>query len=419
MSSSSCVRLRQLQPTALVLGAGIQGVCAALALHSHGYRVTLIDQAEGCMSRASGRNEAKIHLGLVYANDDSFRTSALMLDASLAFAPLLESWLGRPLAWPGMRSNPFIYAVMQDSLLTFDQVCDFYGRVQAAYEERLEGRSYLGQRPRSLWRPIAPSDSPGWIEASEISGLIETAEVALDLVKLRDELSAGLEAAAGVEPLFGMRVASAERTPLGFSVEGLTTTGERWQRKADILVNCLWEGRLQLDESMGIKPDRPWVYRLKYRVMGALPRSLANLPSLTFVLGPYGDIATYSTGPTYLSWYPACLQGWSDELAPPMDWGPACEGREGLVKTETIARETLAALDRIVPGIAGTAVQQVDAGVIFSWGRTHVDVDDPSSELHERYAIGVASHDGYFSIDTGKFTCAPLFASHLIEALDA
>ena len=161
------------------------------------------------------------------------------------------------------------------------------------------------------------------------------------------------------------------------------------------------------------------MYRLKYRVLGQLPRRFANLPSLTFVLGPYGDIATYPNGgPTYLSWYPACLQGWSDELAPPAAWGPACEGREAPVKAEAIARETLAALDRFVPGVAETIAQHVDAGVIFSWGQSHVDVDNPRSELHERYAIGVASHDGYFSIDTGKFTCAPLFASHLLDALD-
>jgi hypothetical protein len=60
----------------------------------------------------------------------------------------------------------------------------------------------------------------------------------------------------------------------------------------------------------------------------------------------------------------------------------------------------------------------VDAGVIFSWGESHIDVDDPGSELHQRHAIGVHAHDGYFSIDTGKFTCAPLFASHLLDALE-
>src|SRR4029079_8820467 len=108
--------------TALVLGAGIQGVCAALALSSRGYRVTLVDQGDGCMLRPSLRNEAKIHLGFVYANDASFRTSELMLEAALAFGPLLEEWLG-PVDWNSLRSKSVTHATVNGSLLTFDARC--------------------------------------------------------------------------------------------------------------------------------------------------------------------------------------------------------------------------------------------------------------------------------------------------------
>lgn len=410
---------RESGPSALVLGAGFQGVCAALALASRGYAVELVDQADRCFTRASGRNEAKIHLGFVYANDDSFRTASLMLDASLAFAPSLESWLGRELDWPAMCSTPFTYAVMPDSLLSLDQVCAFYARVQAAYEERLAGRTYLGKAPTTVWRPIARRDWPAWIASDQISGLIETAEVAIDLERLRAQLEAALVASPRIALRFGSRVDAVERIAGGFRVSGSARAGERWQREAGIVVNCLWEGRLQLDRSMGIEPSRQWVYRLKYRVLGGLPPELVNLPSLTFVLGPYGDIATYAGASTYLSWYPTCLQGWSDELTPPKAWAAACEGRADPATGAAIARETLAALDRIVPGVAGSTVTHVDAGVICSWGHSYVDVDDPRSELHERHAIGVAAHEGYFSIDTGKFTCAPLFASRLLDALDA
>jgi len=405
------------KPAALVLGAGIQGLCAAFALQSRGYRVQLVDQADACMTRASGRNEAKIHLGFVYANDDSFRTASLMLDACLAFAPLLDSWLGKPLDWRSMRSRPFVYAVMRDSLLSFDQLCAFYARVQDACLERLRSGTYLGERPAFLWRPIPPPTWPAWIAPSQVAGLIETAEVALDLGQFSAHMASAL-ATSGIELLFGVRVESAARTPSGFRAEGSTATGESWRREADILVNCLWEDRLRLDETMGLRPSRPWVYRLKYRLLGELPPPLANLPSLTFVLGPYGDIATYPASPTYMNWYPACLQGWSDDLAPPPAWNEPCDGRVTAAAAAEITRQALSALDRIVPGLAGSRIDRVDAGVIFSWGESHIDVDDPGSELHQRHAIGVHAHDGYFSIDTGKFTCAPLFASHLLDALE-
>ena len=406
------------QPTALVLGAGLQGICAALALNSRGYNVTLIDQADGCMARTSGRNEAKIHLGFVYAHDESFRTSSLMLDASLAFAPLLESWLGGPLDWQSIRSTPFLYAVMPDSLLSFEELGEFYDRVQSAYLERLGARNYLGLQPRTIWRPVKPAGYPSWFDRSAISGLFETEEAAVDLDKLRNRLAAGVEEAERIHTRYGSRVENVERTPTGFRASGLTASGDAWEERADIVVNCLWGGRLTLDQAMGLRPERPWVYRLKYRVLGELPKQLAGLPSLTFVLGRYGDIATYGGATSYLSWYPACLQGWSDELAPPAAWADACAGRPDPATAERVASETLAALDRIVPGIAASTVTHVDAGVIFSWGRPHVDVDDPDSELHERYAVGVHAQDGYFSIDTGKFTCAPLFASQLLDALE-
>ena len=56
-------------PTAVVLGAGIQGICSALALAHQGYHVELIDQANQGMSRTSLVGEGKSHLGFVYAKD--------------------------------------------------------------------------------------------------------------------------------------------------------------------------------------------------------------------------------------------------------------------------------------------------------------------------------------------------------------
>lgn len=54
---------------------------------------------------------------------------------------------------------------------------------------------------------------------------------------------------------------------------------------------------------MGAAPRRRWVYRLKYRVLADLPDDLASkLPSLTIVLGKYGDLVTREGEPwVYLS----------------------------------------------------------------------------------------------------------------------
>lgn len=91
----------------LVLGAGIQGVCVALALRQRGYRVALVDRMPDLMLRTSLRNEGKIHLGFVYANDATFQTAPLMLRAALCFAPLFEEWLESDVNWRELSSLPF------------------------------------------------------------------------------------------------------------------------------------------------------------------------------------------------------------------------------------------------------------------------------------------------------------------------
>ena len=52
-----------------ILGAGLAGVGVALELSRRAIPVTLIEQDPLPINRASLRNEGKIHLGLIYAND--------------------------------------------------------------------------------------------------------------------------------------------------------------------------------------------------------------------------------------------------------------------------------------------------------------------------------------------------------------
>ncbi len=83
--------------------------------------------------------------------------------------------------------------------------------------------------------------------------------------------------------------------------------------------------------------------------------------------------------------------------------------------TLPIVQEALAAFDCIVPGILSSKIEAVDAGIICSWEES--DISDPESELHERFDVGVQSYDGYYWIDTGKFTCAPFFAQQFLNAI--
>lgn len=397
--------------TATVLGAGIQGVCAALALRAKGWRVRLVDQAPGAMLRASLRNEGKIHLGFIYANDPSFRTGRLMLRAALTFAPLIERWVPRSVDWEDLRSRPFTYLVMRDSMLTPDEIYSYYERLESKYRATRESwHHYLGMKPELLWRKGPP---PLEVDPERVAAAVMTAEVSIDLVAFR-KLLVGVVEESQISCHFARRVESVTRTAEGFSVEGVGRDSAGWILESDLVVNCLWEGRLKIDRGMGMEPDRPWVYRLKYRVLGELPQHLEGLPSLSLVLGPYGDIVPIP-GASYISWYPACRRGWSSDLTVPESWQKLCSGQVDRQTAKEVSGQVYEALEQFIPGISGSRTTSVDAGIVASWGAT--DVDEPDSELHQRFVIGVTGEDGYFSIDTGKFGCAPLFAEQLVERI--
>jgi monoamine oxidase len=79
-----------------VLGGGLQGCCAALALAERGTQVTLFDKNDLLLSRAAVANEGKIHLGYMYAGDPTLSTAKTMMTGALSFAPFFERYLGQP-----------------------------------------------------------------------------------------------------------------------------------------------------------------------------------------------------------------------------------------------------------------------------------------------------------------------------------
>jgi glycine/D-amino acid oxidase-like deaminating enzyme len=397
----------------LVLGAGIQGACAALAAAQAGHRVRVVDAADDGLSRASLRNEGKIHFGLVYANDRTGQTSSLMLEAALRFSPLVERWCGRPLPWATLRSRPFSYVVRRDSMCSPDELFDRYEKLQVEYEG-FEDAEYVGTRPERLWQPSPDAAARYGLDPTVVASIADTAEVAVDTVGLCAEIRGALHGHERIETRYGHTVEAARRTAAGFAVEGTRSDGTVWRDTAPVVVNCLWHQRIALDAHVGIPAEHPWVLRLKYRVLGRLPDSLGSLPSMTIVLGRFGDIVVHPARPTYLSWYPSCLAGWETASAP-ADWSLPCAGHDPRPEAAALARDTVAGLAGMIPALADFEIQSVDAGIIAAWGSS--DIDDPHSGLHERHEIGVHEHDGWFSIDTGKLTTAPLFAQHLMELI--
>lgn len=397
-----------------VLGAGLTGVATALELANQGVHVTLVDQDPCAVNRASLRNEGKIHLGLIYANDRTLATARLQLEGALSFRSLLHRWIG-PRADTLPLSTPFVYLVARDSLLSADQLEQHYAAIESLYREHIRHDAaidYLGTQPTRLYTRCAPGRIPKPLPADHFISAFLTSELAIDT----DALAVALRDAVGesehIDFLPGHKVISVERANGILRVEGTNREGT-WRIDADQVVNALWENRIAFDRMIGVDCPMGWVHRLKYRVIAHLPIRLRGGPSATMVLGPYGDVVVRADGTAYLSWYPVGLQGWTHEISPPAAWNAPCCGEAGEAQSKSLARDILGAIDAWYPGMGESRPILVDAGAIVAYGKT--DVDDASSALHDRTRVGVTSVEGYHSVDPGKLTTAPLFAKRAAD----
>lgn len=394
-----------------VLGAGFQGVCAALELAARGVDVDLYDRHSACVTQAGSRNEGKIHLGFVYANDASFETARLLAFGALTFDRALERWLECDISDLGL-STPHNYAVHRDSLLPPAAVLAHFARVRDAVHEIGRSRSctYLGQDARTVGFEL---QDPGAVyDPAAIAAVIRTDERAVDVRRLAERLRDRVADEPRLTFHPGVEITGAARDNgsirVAFARDGVVQS--RCYRHA---INCLWDGKLAIDKAIGFLPDHRHLYRLKFGISILLEEPNCSVPSTTFVVGPFGDIVRLDERRMYLSWYPVACRGRSTALTPP-DWPRELAGDAA----RQMIDQTIAAFARLVPPMQALDARRfveasVAGGVILAAGET--DIDDPHSRLHARTDVGIRSLDGYHSVDTGKYTLAPMYALEIAD----
>jgi hypothetical protein len=395
-----------------VLGAGLQGACVAFELASRGVQVDLYDKNDLPVTQASALNEAKIHLGFFYGKDSSLKTARLVAQGAVTFAPLLRRWLGDDIDRVPV-SPPYYYAVTRDSILPAEQVERHFKATSKVVNELIPGvPDYFGVDCRDA--PYRMQSYDEFFDPRSIVAAFRTPEIAISAASLAAIVRSHLFAEPDIRCILGATVRRVTIRDSGIEV-GFERAGESLSEGYDQVVNALWDGRLAIDATAGIMPQRPWSFRLKYDVHVRQAPFHSAVPSVTLVLGAFGDVVRYDNGEMCLSWYPVGMKKMTSELAPPA-WPPVLDGEAA----EEVRSGTFAALSKMVPGLTDLAVyclseSEVQGAVIFAWGAT--DISDPASELHTRFDIGPRSYGRYHSIDTGKLTTAPLFGKMMADLI--
>jgi hypothetical protein len=164
----------------------------------------------------------------------------------------------------------------------------------------------------------------------------------------------------------------------------IRTADNRTDGPFDSVVNALWEGRLAIDGSLGLRPKGTWSYRCR-RCLFVRTRTPVDAPSAVVCAGPFGDIKSYSRHDFYVSWYPAGLLAAGEDLAPPPT------PRLDAAATAALARATFDGLGGILGCMSDIRLAaetvEVEGGWVFARGRG--SLGNARSGLHKRHRTGV------------------------------
>lgn len=389
-----------------VLGAGALGTCLALELARRDREVDVYEMDAQPISRAGAKNEGKIHQGFIYAKNDPTRTARLMAHGALEFRRSLARWVDVESCL--VLSTPFLYAVRKGSMLGVEELRRHYDRCRANFAElsaSSEG-DYLGRECAATFEEVDRDELASELNPDAFLTAFRTSELAVDPRAVAAALREAFAADEKIHGFFGAGVEHVEERSDGSFVVHVEGDGSP-RAPYDQVVNCLWHDLLRIDRTVGLEPPRTWSFRHKFgsRVRHSLLP--ADLPSVTVVLGPYGDLVNFGGRGFFLSWYPEGMVDMTSELAPPRGWTDWSRER----RLEVFWRSHERWLD-LCPKLGDLDFpdDSVDpvSGVIFAWGDT--DIDDEDSGLHSRFEVGIRSHGGFHSINTGKYTLAPWMA---------
>lgn len=388
-----------------VLGAGIMGCAVAIHLARRGVDVTVFDREPAPMAAASRWNEGKIHLGYLYGADPTLSTARHLLTGGLQFEDRMRELIDADLAGHATTEDD-VYLVHRDSVVGPGDLRARFEEISGLVSEHPDAGRYLVDVSDTRVTDLTADELRVMAGADIVAGF-RVPERSVDTRWIADRLAAAVAAESGVTLRLGTTVAGVE--PRDSAARGwCVRVDDGDDEDFDLVVNALWNGRLPIDVTAGLTPEAPWTHRYR-RCVFVRTRSEHELASALVAVGPFGDVKNYNGRDFYLSWYPAGLvaEGNGLELAAPA----APSGSEA----DAFVARVRAALEPLMPGIGPVLDDAesviVDGGFVFARGTG--GLVDPRSGLHRRDRYGVQRRDGYYSVDTGKYSTAPWLAREL------
>ncbi|MEP6563705.1 MAG: FAD-dependent oxidoreductase [Mesorhizobium sp.] len=393
-----------------ILGAGIMGSSLAIMMARRGYSVSLFDKENEPVACASRWNEGKIHLGYLYGADPSLLTARHLISGGLRFGALVSELIGCDLAAHTTFADD-TYLVHRDSIISTEVLGETFERVDALLHDHADASNYLVDASAAHSKRLSKPELADITSSEQIVGGFQVPERSVNTRWIADRFCEVLNG----EPNITLRMAS--KILAAQPIDGIDgrwrVAVEGQQSEAfEIVVNCLWEGRLAVDRTAGMEPTPGWSHRYRLCLFGRT-RQPVDVPCAVVALGPFGDIKNYDGRNFYISWYPSGLLVESSALSIATPVAMDASGRLQFID------DVRARIVQLVPNVSrmfdDAEELEVRGGFVFAQARG--SLSDPKATIHRRDQFGINRRGSYISIDTGKYSTAPWLAEMLTKQI--
>lgn len=396
--------------TTAILGGGIMGCTLAIALSEHGRKSTLFERETHLMAGASRWNEGKLHLGYLYAASGSLSTAQSILPGTISFRPWIENALGQPIDdW--LTPQPDHYLLHRNSVIDQNTAQAYLDDIDVLVREHWPMTGLNRSSPPAGSERLTQADLAALANPADIEAGWRISEQSVDTQRLADALVERVISDPQIEVRCGTEVLDLRPDDRGR--DGIhVVTGEHEAEYFDHVANALWSGRPSLDRKLLGTTDR--ISHHRYRVSAFIEGADANAQASAMVaFGPFGDIKNYGDGRFYASWYPAGLLVQGENVEPPEFERP------GEARSTEILTQIRHALGQHLPGVdrvfASASRVRLQGGWVYAQGRGQLN--QPGASIHKRDRWGILRNGNYISIDTGKYSTAPLLAERVADSL--
>ncbi|UVK57574.1 FAD-dependent oxidoreductase (plasmid) [Mesorhizobium sp. AR02] len=403
-------QVKAVRGTMAILGAGIMGVSLAVMMARRGYSVSLFDKEHEPLACASRWNEGKIHLGYLYGADPSLLTARHLLSGGLCFGRLVSELIGSDLESHTTFSDD-IYLVHRDSIVGAEALGTIFERLDVLLHSHADAAHYLVDVSAARSKRLSKGELANITGSEQVVAGFQVPERSVNTRWIADRLCEVVKGEPNISLRMAAKILSAQPTDGITGQWRVAIEGEKTE-SFDIVVNCLWEGRLAVDRTAGLEPVPGWSHRHRLCLFGRT-RQPVDVPCAVVALGPFGDIKNYDGRSFYLSWYPSGLFLESGELS--IETPIALDA----TAQQCFIDDVRAKLTELVPNVSSmfndAEELEVRGGFVFAQGRG--SLSDPKATIHRRNQFGVNRLGGYISVDTGKYSTAPWLANSLARQM--